>query len=87
MKKLYKKLLTIVCAITLCIVCTGCSWLEINKKAYYSQVVASIGNIEFFKKDLTEAYQSYGYQYLEQGQAASLEDAINATIVKVILIL
>lgn len=80
MKKLYKKLLTILCAITLCIVCTGCSWLEINKKAYYSQVVASIGNIEFSKQDLTEAYQSYGYQYMEQGYYSSLEDAINATI-------
>jgi len=79
-KKLYKKLLTIVCSIALCVVCTGCSWLEINKKAYYGQVVASIGNIEFTKQDLTEAYQSYGYQYLEQGYSSSLEDAINATI-------
>ena len=80
MKKLYKKLLTIACSIALCVVCTGCSWLEINKKAYYSQVVASVGNIEFTKQDLTEAYQSYGYQYLEQGYSSSLEEAINATI-------
>ena len=80
MKKIYKKLLTIICAVTLCIVCTGCSWLEINKKSYYNQVVASIGKIEFTKQDLTEAYQSYGYQYMEQGYYSSMEDAINATI-------
>ena len=85
MKKLVKKILTTVCTLVLCLVClTGCSWLEINKKNYYSQVVVTVGDKhEFTKKDLVEAFSSYGYQYYQQ-YGYSLEESINQTITSMI---
>jgi len=79
-KKIFKKMLTAVCAFALCIVCTGCSWLEINRSRYYDQIVATVGDLSFTKKDLAEAYNSYGYQYYEQGYYSSLEESITATV-------
>lgn len=86
MKKLVKKILTTLCTLILCLVClTGCSWLEINKKNYYDQLVVTIGNekvgnkYEFTKKDLVEAFSSYGYQYYQQ-YGYSMEESINQTI-------
>jgi len=80
-KKLVKKVLTTICTLVLCLVClTGCSWLEINKGKYYDQVVVSIGDkIEFTKKDLVEAFSTYGYQYYQQ-YGYSMEESINQTI-------
>ena len=65
MKKLIKKILTTLCALTLCVLClTGCSWLQIDKARYYNEVVVTIGNKdaitkEFTKKDLIEAFSNY----------------------------
>ena len=85
MKKLIKKILTTLCALTLCVLClTGCSWLQIDKARYYNEVVVTIGNKdaitkEFTKKDLIEAFSNYGYQYY-QSNGNSLEEAVNKTI-------
>lgn len=85
MKKIIKKILTTFCALTLCVLClTGCSWLQIDKEKYYNDVIVTIGsnnsNIkEFTKKDLVEAFSSYGYQYY-QSYGYSLEESVNQTI-------
>ena len=80
MKKTFKKILTMACAMGLCVIClTGCSWLKIDNKRYYNRVVASIGEKEFYKKDLIEAFNNYGYQYYES-YGLSLEDSISQTI-------
>ena len=80
-KKLVKKVLTTICTLVLCLVClTGCSWLEINKGKYYDQIVVTIGDkMEFTKKDLVEAFSTYGYQYYQQ-YGYSMEESINQTI-------
>lgn len=80
MKKLFKKLSTVICALVLCVLClTGCSWLEIDKQKYYNQVVVTVGDKDFNKKDLVEAFSSYGYQYYQQ-YGYTLEQSINETI-------
>lgn len=79
-KKIFKKLLTTACVLVLCLVClTGCSWLEIDRYKYYNDVVVSIGNKNFYKKDLVDAFSNYGYQYYEQ-YGLTLEESINNTI-------
>ena len=80
MKKIIKKILTIACCLTLCLVClTGCSWLEIDKYRYYNEVVATVGDKEFYKKDLIEAFSNYGYQYNQQ-YGYSIEESMKLTI-------
>ena len=80
MKKLFKKILTSLCALTLCVLClTGCSWLQIDKAKYYNEVVVTVGDKEFTKKDLVDAFSNYGYQYY-QSYGYSLEESINQTI-------
>lgn len=83
-KKIIKKILTTLCALTLCVFClTGCSWLKIDKERYYNQVVVTVGDKEFTKKDLVEAFSNYGYQYY-QSYGLSLEESINRTITSMI---
>ena len=80
MKKLFKKILTSLCALTLCVLClTGCSWLQIDKAKYYNEVVVTVGDKEFTKKDLVDAFSNYGYQYY-QSYGYSLEESVNQTI-------
>lgn len=80
MKKIFKKILTMTCALGLCIIClTGCSWLKIDNQRYYNRVVASIGEKNFYKKDLIEAFNNYGYQYYES-YGLSLEESVDKTI-------
>lgn len=80
MKKLFKKILTSLCALTLCVLClTGCSWLQIDKAKYYKEVVVTVGDKEFTKKDLVDAFSNYGYQYY-QSYGYSLEESVNQTI-------
>ncbi|MGN0961470.1 MAG: hypothetical protein ACI4PF_04655 [Christensenellales bacterium] len=80
MKKIIKKILTITCSLVLCLVClTGCSWLEIDRNKYYNAVVVSVGDKDFYKKDLIEAFSNYGYQYYEEYNL-SLEESINYTL-------
>ena len=85
MKKSIKKLLTMACALVLCILTfTGCSWLKIDNYKYYNQVVASISSSEkvikeFNKFELIDAFNQYGYQYYQQ-YGMSLKDSVNSTI-------
>lgn len=80
MKKALKKILTAMCAMVLCVLCfTGCSWLQIDKERYYNQIVVTIGDTKFTKKDLVEAFSNYGYQYVQQ-YGYSLEESVNQTI-------
>ena len=84
MKKLIKKLLTMACCLVLCIVClSGCSWLEIDQNRYYNQLVVTVGEKNFYKKDLIEAFSNYGYQYYQQ-YGYSLEESVNYTIASMI---
>ena len=80
MKKLIKKILTMACSLILCVLLlSGCSWLKIDNFKYYNQVVVSIGDHNFYKKDLIEAFNSYGYQYVES-YGYTLEESVNYTI-------
>lgn len=80
MKKLIKKLLTMACSLILCVLLlSGCSWLKIDNNRYYNQVVVSIGDHDFYKKDLIEAFNNYGYQYYES-YGYTLEESVNYTI-------
>lgn len=84
MKKIIKKILTTLCALVLCVLClTGCSWLKIDNSKYYNEVVVTVGEKEFTKKDLVEAFSNYGYQYY-QSYGMSLEEAVNQTITSMI---
>jgi len=80
-KKFTKKILTVACALAMCIIClTGCSWLKVdNYKYYYETVVVSVDKKNFYKKDLVEAFNNYGYQYYES-YGYTLEDSVNQTI-------
>ena len=57
---------------------SGCSWLQIDKGKYYNAVVTTVGDKVFYKKDLVEAFSSYGVQYYQQGM--SLEESVKETI-------
>lgn len=84
MKKLIKKILTIACCFTMCIIClTGCSWLQLVNSSYYNQLVVTVGDKDFNKKDLIEAFSNYGYQYYEQ-YGYTLENSVNQTITSMI---
>ena len=80
MKKLFKKLATIVCSLMLCVmVCTGCSVIEVdNYKYYHDTVVVTVGDIEFTMNDLIVAFNNYGRQYYENN-GYTMENAIKAT--------
>ena len=79
MNKLIKKILTSICALVLCVLCfTGCSLLEIDKKDYYDELVATVGDKEFTKKHLTDAFNTYGYQYYQNGY--TLEESVKETL-------
>ena len=72
------------CCLVLCIVClSGCSWLEIDQNRYYNQLVVTVGEKNFYKKDLIEAFSNYGYQYYQQ-YGYSLEESVNYTIASMI---
>jgi len=79
-KKLIKKILTMACSLILCVLLlSGCSWLKIDNYRYYNQVVVSVDGHDFYKKDLIEAFNNYGYQYYES-YGYTLEESVNYTI-------
>jgi len=83
-KKLLTKILTTACALVLCVLClTGCSWLKLDEYKYYNQIVVSVGDKDFNKKDLVEAFSNYGYQYYES-YGYSLEESIDMTITSMV---
>lgn len=79
-----KKIVSFCFAMLVCVsIFAGCNVIEINKAKYYAQTVAEVVLSDksvktFTKKDLIEAYNSYGYQYVENG--STKEDAINKTV-------
>ena len=58
---------------------SGCSWLKIDNYKYYNQVVVTVDGHNFYKRDLIEAFNNYGYQYYES-YGYSLEESVNYTI-------
>ena len=80
MKKLLKKMATMLTALMLCVMmCTGCSVLELDSYKYYHKtVVVTVGDINFYMNDLITAFNNYGYQYYENN-GYSMEEAIKAT--------
>ena len=79
-KKLFRKILTTCCAMILSLVLlSGCSWAQIDNERYYNQLIATVGDMEFNKKDLLDAFNNYGYQYY-QNYGYDMEAAINETI-------
>jgi len=79
-KKIFRKLLTTCCALLLSVVLlSGCSWAKIDNERYYKQIVATVGDMEFTKKDLLDAFNNYGYQYY-QSYGYDMETSINETI-------
>lgn len=84
MKKIIRKILTTACALVLCLLClTGCSWLKIDNEKYYNEIVVTVGDKSFTKKELIEAFNNYGYQYYES-YGLSLEESVDTTITSMI---
>lgn len=80
MKKRFRKILTTVCAGVLSLVLlSGCSWAQIDNARYYNMLVATVGDYEFTKKDLIDAFNNYGYQYY-QTLGYDMETAVEQTI-------
>lgn len=83
-KKILKKILTTCGALVLSIVLlSGCSWAKIDSGRYYKQLVATVGDMEFTKKDLIDAFNNYGYQYYQQN-GYDMESAVEDTITSMI---
>lgn len=91
-----KKILTIMCSLILCVVTlTGCNMLELDKKKYYEQVVASVTSEqseyvrEYTKKELIEAYYNYSYSNVQNGSVTAeqgVKTAFNSMIERGLLI-
>ena len=69
--------------ICLCLMCSfvfaGCNLVQRNTDRYLNRTVATIGNeITITKKDLITAYNSYGYQYV-QNYGYTSEKALKTT--------
>ena len=58
---------------------TGCSLVQRNTERYLNRTVASAGDITITKRELIQAYNSYGYQYT-QYYGYSAEKAIKTTL-------
>lgn len=70
--------------ICLCLMCSfvfaGCNLVQRNTDRYLNRTVATIGNeITITKKDLITAYNSYGYQYV-QNYGYTAEKALKTTL-------
>lgn len=83
MKKIAKMICSFMFAILMCAsVLVGCNWTELNKEKYYDQTVVVADGYTFTKKDLINAFNSYGYQYLENG--SDTKTAIESTITSMV---
>ena len=79
------------CVITL----TGCNLLELDKKAYYEEIVASITSEEkayereYTKKELLDAFYNYSYSNVQNGSMtaeAGVKSAFNSMIERGLLV-
>lgn len=81
MKKFLSGLFALVMSIGLL---AGCNLVELNKTKYYNQTVTEIvykGDKEtkkFTMEELLQAYNTYGYQYVQNGSTA--EEALSQTV-------
>ena len=85
-----KKFLALICCGFLSFfMLAGCSLFELNRPKYYNEIVASVTlkiedtteTLKFTKKDLIQAYNSYGYQYAQNAtNEAELKTAVEKTI-------
>lgn len=78
-----KKLLSFVFALLLSVsLFAGCNLVQVNNAVYYEEVVAEIvyddNTKQFTFDDLLNAYNSYGYQYVQNG--STTEEAIKSTV-------
>lgn len=78
-----KKLLSFVFALLLSVsLFAGCNLVTVNNSVYYDEVVAEIvyddSTKEFTFEDLLNAYNSYGYQYVQNG--STTEEAVKSTV-------
>ncbi len=90
MKKLFRKILTACGALVLSLVLlSGCSWAKIDNTRYYNQLIATVGDMEFNKKDLLDAFNNYGYQYYQNygyDMEAAIDETINSMIDRALLL-
>ena len=77
MKKLPKLLICL--GLTGSILFTGCSLVQRNSERYLNRTVASCGEITVSKQELLNAYNSYGYQYV-QNYGYTAEKAVNTLL-------
>ena len=77
MKKLPKLLICL--GLTGSILFSGCGLIQRNTERYLNRVVASCGDITITKQELLNAYNSYGYQYV-QYYSYTAEKAINTVL-------
>lgn len=60
----------------------GCNLVKVNTEVYYSQIVAEVvfqnQTKTFTMKELLNAYNSYGYQYVDNG--STVEEAVKSTM-------
>lgn len=76
MKKLPKLLICL--GLSGSILFTGCSLVQRNSERYLNRTVATCGEITVSKQELLNAYNSYGYQYVQNGE--STESAIGTVL-------
>ena len=77
MKKLPKLLICL--GLTGSILFTGCSLVQRNSERYLNRTVASCGEITVSKQELLNAYNSYGYQYV-QNYGYTAEKAVSTLL-------
>jgi len=88
-KKIAKMICSLMFAVLMCAsVLVGCNWTEVNKEKYYGQTVVVADGYTFTKKDLINAFNSYGYQYLQNGSdtKAAIESTITSMVQRKLLI-
>ena len=57
----------------------GCAFMGTNSQNYYNTVIAKVGDVEITKSELVNAYNSYGYDYV-QSSGYSVEEALDAIV-------
>lgn len=58
----------------------GCATFSIDKVKFYNDVVAKLGDKNFTRFELMEAYESYGYQLYVSQKGQSEEQALQSTL-------
>lgn len=77
MKNFFKSFLLIVMVSVFFL--SGCNLVQINTTRYYEKIVASVNGFNITKKELLNAYNNYGYQYVNS-YGYTTEEAIEKTL-------